>query len=83
VHSLAAQNRFYKKAAGHCLRAVARHSPALAQAVVDAGALDGLVTCLEEFDPGVKEAACWCLGYICGHTPELARQVVDAGMMCL
>lgn len=24
------------------------------QAVVDSGALDSLVTCLEEFDPGVK-----------------------------
>ena len=54
VYSLSEQNRFYKKAAGYCLRAVAKHSPELAQAVVDSGALDSLVTCLEEFDPGVK-----------------------------
>lgn len=80
VYSLAEQNRFYKKAAGYCLRAVAKHSPELAQAVIDSGALDSLVTCLEEFDPGVKEAATWCLGYIAGHNTELAQQVVDAGM---
>ena len=59
VYSLANQNRFYKKAAAFCLRSVARHSPELAQAVVDCGALDSMVTCLEEFDPGVKEAAAW------------------------
>lgn len=79
VYSLAEQNRFYKKAAGYCLRAVAKHSPQLAQAVIDSGALDALVLCLEEFDPGVKEAATWCLGYMAGHNAELAQQVVDAG----
>ena len=56
--------RFYKKAAAFVLRAVAKHSPQLAQAVVDCGALDSLVICLEEFDPTVKEAAAWALGYI-------------------
>lgn len=50
------------------LRSVAKHSPELAQAVVDSGALDALVPCLEEFDPSVKEAAGWALGYIAGHT---------------
>lgn len=59
--------RFYKKAAAFVLRAVAKHSPELAQAVVDCGALDALVICLEEFDPGVKEAAAWALGYIARH----------------
>jgi len=59
--------RFYKKAAAFVLRAVAKHSPDLAQSVVDCGALDALVICLEEFDPGVKEAAAWALGYIARH----------------
>ena len=59
--------RFYKKAAAFVLRAVAKHSPGLAQSVVDCGALDALVICLEEFDPGVKEAAAWALGYIARH----------------
>ena len=31
VYSLSEQNRFYKKSAAFCLRAVAKHSPALAQ----------------------------------------------------
>jgi hypothetical protein len=39
----------------------------LAQAVIDCGALDALVVCLEEFDPSVKEAATWALGYIARH----------------
>ena len=39
------------------------------------------MTCLEEFDPGVKEAAAWTLGYIAGHNAELAQQIVDAGML--
>lgn len=47
----------------------------MVQAVVDCGALDSLVTCLEEFDPGVKEAASWTLGYVASHSPELAQQV--------
>ena len=37
------------------------------QAVVDSGAVSALVTCLDEFDPGVKEAAAWALGYIARH----------------
>jgi 3-methyladenine DNA glycosylase AlkD len=71
--------RFFKKAAAFVLRAVAKHSPALAQAVVDSGAVESLVGCLEEFDPGVKEAAAWALGYIARHNGELAQAVVDAG----
>ena len=74
VYSLSEQSRFYKQAAAFVLRAVAKHSPPLAQAVVDSGALDALVRCLEEFDPGVKESAAWALGYIAGHNADLARR---------
>ncbi len=49
------------------LRAVAKHSPELAQTVVACGGVDALVLCLEEFDPGVKEAAAWALGLIARH----------------
>ena len=63
------------------MRAVAKHSATLAHAVVDSGALEALVICLEEFDPSVKEAAAWALGYIAGHTGELAQAVVDAGIV--
>lgn len=34
---------------------------------MDCGALEALVICLEEFDPGVKESAAWALGYIARH----------------
>lgn len=44
-----------------------QRSDCLLQAVVDCGALEALVICLEEFDPGVKEAAAWALGYIARH----------------
>ena len=64
MYSLKDQNRYYKKAASFVLRAVAKHSPTLAQAVVETGALDCLVQCLEEFDPTVKESAAWAIGYI-------------------
>jgi HEAT repeat protein len=50
---------------------------------VDSGALDSLVQCLEEFDPGVKESAAWALGYIAGHNAELASTVVEAGAVPL
>jgi HEAT repeat protein len=67
--SIYSSQRFYKKAAAFVLRAVAKHSPDLAQAVVDSNALETLVPCLEEFDPTVKEAAAWAIGYIAQHTP--------------
>lgn len=42
---------FYKKAAALCYENAGKHSPQLAQAIVDCGALDTLVICLEDFDP--------------------------------
>jgi len=59
--------RFYKKAAAFVLRSVAKHSACLATCVVNVGALDALVCCLEDFDPGVKEAAAWAIGYVARH----------------
>lgn len=62
------------------LKAVAKHSPALAKTVVEtSGSLDALVGCLSEFEPSVKEAAAWALGYISRHNTELAQYVVDSG----
>ena len=72
-HACCLLQRFYKKAAAFVLRAVAKHSPQLAQSVVDCGALDALVICLEEFDPGVKESAAWALGYIARHNSGRLR----------
>ena len=71
--------RFYKKTASFVLKAVAKHSPELAQAVVDSGALSALVACLSEFEPSVKESAAWALGYVSQHNQQLAQHVIDAG----
>jgi 3-methyladenine DNA glycosylase AlkD len=59
------------------LRAVAKHNHRLAEAVVNSGAIDALVECLQQFDYGVKEAAAWALGNIAKHNGELAQSVVD------
>ena len=55
----------------------------MAKAVVNSGALDALVNCLEEFDPSVKEAAALALSCIAKHNHELAQAVVDAGAVGL
>uniref|UniRef100_H2V6M0 Sperm associated antigen 6 n=2 Tax=Takifugu rubripes TaxID=31033 RepID=H2V6M0_TAKRU len=77
------QNRFYKKTAAFVLRAVAKHSAELAQAVVSCGAVAPLVLCMEELDIGVKEAAAWALSCIARHSESLAHLVVDAGAVPL
>ena len=72
VYSIAEQNHHYKKAAAFVIRAVARHSPSLAQAAVEAGALEPLVACLDEYHAEVKEAAAWAIGCIARHNEQLA-----------
>lgn len=59
--------RFYKKTAAFVMRAVAKHSLELSQAVVCCGGVGSLVLCLEELDPAVKEAATWALSCIARH----------------
>jgi len=65
------------------LRSTAKHNQKLARNVVDSGALDSLVTCLEEFDPAVKEASCQALAAIAKHDVELANAVFSAGAVPL
>lgn len=71
--------RSYKKAAAFVLRAVAKHSPELSQAVVACRGIDALVLCLEEFDPRVKEAAAWALGCIAQHNTR--KEDADAALV--
>lgn len=61
------------------MRAVAKHSPELSQAVVSCGGVAALVLCLEEFDPGVKEAAAWALGCIARHN-ECKKELPPLGL---
>ena len=63
------------------LCAVAEYSAELAQAVVDSGDLDALVTSLEELDSGVKESVAWILGYIGHYNGQLADAVEEAGAL--
>lgn len=82
VYSLSEQNRYYKKTAAYVLKAVAKHSPDLAQAVVDAGALEALVGCLSEFEPTVKESAAWALGFIARHNASTLRLTLCCCVCC-
>ncbi|CAH0694218.1 unnamed protein product [Spodoptera exigua] len=60
-----------------------RHNEELASAIVRLGALEHIVSCLEDFDTQVKENAAWALGYIGKHSEQIAGQVVDAGTLPL
>lgn len=59
------------------LRSIAKHSPSLAGAVVQSGAIEPLVECLSLFDPDIKEVAALALSNIAKHSGELAQLVVD------
>jgi hypothetical protein len=56
---------------------LSKHSTPLAKAVVDAGALDALTNCLEDFDPFVKEAGAWAIGYIARHHEGIISKKYD------
>ena len=75
MHCLAEKSRFYKKSAAFCVRAVSRHSADLALAAVESGAVDPLVSCLEDFDSAVRQGAASALGCIGSHSSELADKV--------
>lgn len=74
-------HRLNKKAAACILRAVAKHSPPLSQAVVNCGAIQPLISILAEFDPAVKEVAAGACGQIARHTPQLSQYLVDTGVI--
>lgn len=56
-----------------------RHSSALSQSVVDAGAVPLLVLSLQEPELALKRIAASTLSELSKHTPELAQMVVDNG----
>lgn len=55
------------------------HIAALAQAVVDAGAVPLLVLCIQEPEISLKRISASTLSDIAKHSPELAQTVVDTG----
>lgn len=68
-----------KEAAAWALGYIGRHTSELAQHVVDAGAVQPLVMCLQEPELSLKRIAASTLSEICKHGPELAQVVVDQG----
>ena len=60
--------KYFKKSGSFALRSISKHSAQLAGLVVEAGSLEPLVKCLEDFDVTVKEAAAFALAYIATHT---------------
>ena len=52
----------------------------MAGVLLASGALAGILTCMEDFDAGVKESAIWAVGHIVKHNINHADAVVSAGM---
>lgn len=68
-----------KEGAAWALGYIARHNQALAQSVVDAGAIPLLVLCLQEPELSLKQISANVLVDIAKHSVELAQFVVDSG----
>ncbi|KAI4454662.1 sperm-associated antigen 6 armadillo repeat-containing [Holotrichia oblita] len=68
-----------KENAAWALGYIARHSPHLAQSVVDTGALPLLVLCLQEPELALRQIGASAMSDIAKHSVELAQSVVDAG----
>ena len=49
---------------------------------MDCGALEGLVTCLEEFDPAVKEAASKAAKHAQARGTDLAKLAITEFVRC-
>ncbi|XP_067119744.1 sperm-associated antigen 6-like [Centruroides vittatus] len=75
--------QLYKRAAAFVLRAIAKHCPEFAQAIVDVEGLNALEICLQESDSMVKESAAYAIANISKHTEELASFVVKKGIFPL
>lgn len=67
-----------KRISASALSEIAKHSPELAQAVVDAGAVPFLSALIPHPDAQLKRQVCSCLANISKHAVELAEVVVEA-----
>ena len=71
---------FYKKTAVFLLYAIARHGPAYANDLVDAGYLEKITNALKDIDPDLKEMAACALSYIAKYDPSLATRIDSADL---
>lgn len=76
-------SNYCKRSAMICLKNIAKHSPELAEVVIQSGGLEAITCCLESFDSGVKEAAACAIAHIACHTAELARDIEKARIIPL
>merc|ERR1711988_1969772 len=63
---------------GSALSDICKHSPDLAQTVVDAGAVSLLAKDISHNDAPLKRQVCSCLAQIAKHSVDLAEVVVEA-----
>ncbi len=80
VKLLSEPSSYEKKVGAFALRAMAKHSSDLAQAVFDAKGLDGLKRCLINDDSSVKEMAASTLAQLAKYTTEQAH-TLDQGQV--
>ena len=83
IESKDTNNKFFKKAACFVISSVSKHSKELATRVCEENAIHFLITCLEEYDPSVKETAAWALGVIARASATLADRIVNEGAIDL
>ena len=67
-----------KRIAASSLGDIAKHTPELAQAVVDAGSVEYLAPLIFHPDAKLKRQVCGTLAQICKHSVDLAEAVVEA-----
>lgn len=67
-----------QRVAASALSDIAKHSPELAQSVVDAGAVAFLAPLITSNDSRLKRQVCSALGQVAKHSVDLAEVVVEA-----
>merc|ERR1711981_1020749 len=67
-----------KRISASALSDICKHSPELAQTVVDAGAVSLLAKDISHIDAPLKRQVCSCLSQIAKHSVDLAEVVVEA-----
>lgn len=65
------------------LKGIAKHSENMACVVVNQGGLDAALTCLEDFDVGVKESGAWVIASIARHSEKMASKIAALGNIIL
>ncbi len=72
---------FERAKAARALGNLAGSSQALSEAIMSVGALQPLVTLLEEGSSGEKDMAAYALGHLAADSVQRSAQIVDAGAL--